>query len=48
MRKQTTRQNSDQKTLAPRLLSTSELQQAVGGVMKTRHETAKNVISNIR
>jgi hypothetical protein len=48
MRKQTTKtQNSDQ-THGPRLLSTSELEQVTGGVMKTRHDTIKNSIGNIR
>ena len=49
MRKQTTKsQNTDQKTLAPRLLASSELEQVIGGVMKTRHDTVKNTIGNIR
>ena len=52
MRKQTTKsQSTDQKTLAPRLprlLSSGELEQVIGGVMKTRHDTVKNSIGNIR
>jgi hypothetical protein len=48
MRKPTKTQNGDQKTHGPRLLSTSELDQVTGGVMKTRHDTIKNSISNIR
>lgn len=47
MRKQTTKPQS-QTTVEPRVLSASELQQASGGVMKTRHDTIKNTIGNIR
>lgn len=45
MRKPTKPQNST-KTHQPRLLSSSELEQALGGVMKTRHDTVKNSIGN--
>lgn len=49
MRKQTTKtQNGDQQTHGARLLSMSELEQVTGGVMKTRHDTIKNSISNVR
>jgi hypothetical protein len=49
MRKQTTKtQSTDQNTHAPRLLSSSDLEQVTGGVMKTRHDTIKNSIGNVR
>lgn len=43
MRKPTMKtQNNNLKTHAPRLLSSSELEQVAGGVMKSRHDTVKN------
>jgi hypothetical protein len=35
-------QNNNSKTHAPRILSSSELEQVAGGVMKSRHDTVKN------
>lgn len=46
MRKPATKpQHASPKILEPRTLTSTELQQVMGGVMKSRHDTAKNSTS---